>query len=168
MGRKKKYQTAAALKKAVDGYFASISYRVPAVVSTPTGEVDEKGGVQWKTKLLTEGTDGTGKPKTVVRYLKPPGLAGLCLHLGISRETWSNYGQDGSLRDVVEDARMRVEDYWGGELAGKGAQGAKFALSSNFGWSGAWTEKQEITHRGSESVEEYLLRLEKAGERQAF
>lgn len=168
MGRRKKYQTAAALKKAVDAYFASISYQVPAVVSTPTGEVDEHGGVKWKTKLLTEGPDGTGRPKTVVKYLKPPGLAGLCLYLGISRETWSKYSQDESLGRVAADAKLRVEDYWAGQLEGKSAQGAKFALGSNFGWSGAWTEKQEITHRGGESVEEYLLRLEEAGERQAF
>lgn len=139
-GRKKKYQTAAQLEQAVDRYFASISYEEPAVVSTPTGEVDERGGVKWKTVMLREkdgrpGMTGTGSPVTVTKWLKAPNMAGLCLSLGISKETWSSYGQDEKLKPVVERARARMEDYWCSKLDGKGAQGAKFALSSHYGWT---------------------------------
>lgn len=139
-GRKRKYSTAAQLEQAVNGYFASISYEEPAVVATPTGEVDERGGVKWKTVLLREkdgrpGMAGTGAPVTVTKWLKAPNLAGLCLRLGISKETWSNYGQDEKLGPVVERARARMEDYWCSRLDGKGANGAKFALSSHYGWT---------------------------------
>lgn len=142
-GRKRKYSTPAQLEKAVNGYFAAISYQEPAVVATPTGEVDEDGRIKWRTKLLHEPGEQVGmqgKPVTVTKWLTPPNMAGLCLHLGISRETWSNYGQDKTLKPVVERARARMEDYWCSRLDGKGANGAKFALSSCYGW----TERHEV------------------------
>lgn len=136
-GRKRKYGTAKALGKAVDAYFAVISYEVPAVVSTPTGEVDEDGKVKWKTVMLREKTDapgGLGAPITTTKWLRPPSMAGLMLHLGVSKETWSNYGGMDEYKEVVERARARMEDYWATRLDGKGAQGAKFALTCCYGW----------------------------------
>lgn len=136
-GRKKKYRTAKELERAVNAYFDSISYREPAVVATPTGEVDENGHVKYTTMLLYEPGEKPGmrgKPVTMTRWLSPPNMAGLRLRLGISKETWSNYGQDEELRPVVERTRARMEDYWCGKLEGKSAQGAKFALSSCYGW----------------------------------
>lgn len=135
-GRKRKYKTARALERAVDSYFATISYEVPAVVSTPTGEVGEDGRVTWKAVMLREKTDtsGAGEPIVTTKWLRPPSMAGLMLHLGISRETWSSYGGLEDYREVVERARARMEDYWTTRLEGKGAQGAKFALSSCYGW----------------------------------
>lgn len=151
-GRKRKYGTAAALGRAVDAYFSAISYEIPAVVSTPTGEVGEDGKVKWKTILLKEKTSDTGvggKPIAVTKWLRPPSMAGLMLHLGISRETWSSYAGLDGYKDVVERARARMEDYWTTRLAGKGAQGAKFALSSCYGWregggpAATWQTPQE-------------------------
>lgn len=145
-GRKRKYNTAAALERSVNAYFAAISYETPAVVSTPTGEVDEDGRVKWKTVLLKEKTKNTGvggKPVTVTKWLKPPSMAGLMLHLGVSKETWSNYGRMDGYRDVVERARARMEDYWAARLDGKGAQGAKFALSCCYGWREGGAERED-------------------------
>lgn len=136
-GRKRKYGTAKSLEKAVEAYFAAISYEVPAVAATPTGEVDQDGHVKWKTILLREksGDPGVGgKPITEVKWIRPPSMAGLMLHLGISKETWSSYGGLDGYRDVVERARARMEDYWASRLEGKGARGAKFALSCCYGW----------------------------------
>lgn len=136
-GRKRKYGTAAKLERAVDAYFEAISYETPVVVKTPTGEVDEKGGIKWKTILLKEKTKDPGvggNPVTVTKWLRPPSMAGLMLHLGISRETWSSYAGLDGYRDVVERARARMEDYWTTRLDGKGARGAKFALSCCYGW----------------------------------
>lgn len=145
-GRKPKYATAKALEQAVDAYFASISYQEPAVVATPTGEVDEQGRIKYKTMMLTRGhgdlsSPKRGEPVTVTKWLRPPSMAGLCLHLGISKETWSNYAGQEKLRAVVERTRARMEDYWTERLDGKGANGARFALSSCYGWSG---EKREV------------------------
>ncbi len=117
-GRPRKYKTAKALKKAVEEYFASISY------------LDTDHGVR------------------VTRYVKPPTMARLCLHLGVSRSTWSEYGQDEKLGPIVEQARLRAEDYWTERLTGKGAQGAKFALSACYGWR----EKVDVTGDGLVTV----------------
>lgn len=114
MGRKAKYGSAKALKEKVDEYFASITY------------LDTDHGVR------------------VTRYVKPPTMARLCLHLGISRETWSKYGRNDKLGPIVELARLRAEDYWVERLTGKGAQGAKFALSACYGWR----EKVDVTGDG--------------------
>lgn len=136
-GRNRRYKTASALGRAVDAYFAAISYEAPAVVSTPTGEVDEKGRIKWTTVMLRKKTADAGvggEPIVLIKWLRPPSMAGLMLHLGISKETWSNYGQTDGYKEVVERARARMEDYWITRLDGKGAQGAKFALSSCYGW----------------------------------
>lgn len=136
-GRKRKYGTAKSLEKAVDAYFAAISYEVPAVVATPTGEVDQDGRVKWKTVLLREKTDDPGvggKPITETKWIRPPSMAGLMLHLGVSKETWSGYSRLDGYKDVVERARARMEDYWASRLDGKGARGAKFALNCCYGW----------------------------------
>lgn len=154
-GRPKKYKTAAALKKKVDAYFASISYEEPAVVTTPTGEVDEMGRPRMTARMLREGKDGSGAVKRTVKFLQPPTMAGLCLYLGISRETWRCYGEDDILGPVVEEARLRAEDYWMGHLTGKGAQGAKFILTAGYGYS----ERMELTHKDG-GVEDYLRRME--------
>jgi len=98
----------------VDGYFTSISYQ------------EEVHGLK------------------VTCWVKPPTMAGLCRHLGISRETWSQYGGVDGLKDVVEGARLVAEDYWAQHLTGKGAQGAKFALSACYGWR----EKVDVTGDG--------------------
>lgn len=125
-GRKRKYGTAKALERAVDAYFASITYEVKAVVKDPTGEVSKNGKLKFVARTLPEVTE--------VKWLRPPSMAGLMLHLGISRETWSSYGGLDGYKDVVERARARMEDYWSTRLDGKGAQGAKFALSCCYGW----------------------------------
>lgn len=143
-GRKPKYKTAKQLEQAVNAYFTRISYQEPAVVATPTGEVDDNGHVKYKTMLLYEPGKEIGMrgaPVTVTKWLKPPSMAGLCLHLGISKETWSNYAGQEKFRAVVERTRARMEDYWTERLDGKGANGARFALSSCYGWSG---EKREV------------------------
>lgn len=114
VGRPKKYKTAEELQKAVDGYFTSISYQ------------EEVHGLK------------------VTRWVKAPTMAGLYLYLQISKETWSKYGKKNGLKEVVEGARLVAEDYWAQHLTGKGAQGAKFALSACYGWR----EKVDVTGDG--------------------
>lgn len=157
-GRPKKYGTAKALTQAVDAYWNSISYEEPAVISTPTGEVGENGQVKYATKMLTmneDGSvnwDGTGKPKTVTKYLEPPSLPGLCLFLGISKTTWAEYAKDEKLAPVCERFKLRLEQYLEGRLnseKGKNVQGIMFNLKNNFGWS----EKDHVEHSGGVQIE---------------
>lgn len=154
-GRKKKYQTAAVLKKAVDAYWNSISYEEPAVICTPTGEVDEKGRIKYDTKMLTineDGSvnlDGTGKPKTVTKYLEPPSAAGLCIFLGISKETWSEYARDEKLAPVCARFKLRLESYLLGRLnseKGKNVQGIIFNLKNNYGYA------DKVEHSGETAL----------------
>lgn len=169
MGRTKTYETARALETAVETYFRSISYQKPVIVDTPTGFVDEHGHAEVKRVMLRKGPDGTGAPVTVTEWLEEPSLAGLCLFIGISKTTWGKYDKDKKLNPVTERARLVLEKYWHGRLNGKGAHGARFVLTNNFGWSGVWTDKQEVTQTNVElSMEEYLERLDGQGKEQAF
>ena len=141
MGRNKKYTSAAALGKAVEGYFESISYR---------------------TRMKVETEDGARELR-VTEWAGRPSVAGLCLHLGISKETWNQYDKDPRLRRVTGEARLRMEEYWTGRLDGKGAHGARFVLTNNFGSSG-WKEKVDVNEtRVGLSLEEYLEQLEREG-----
>lgn len=150
-GRPMKFETAEALEEAVRGYFDRISYQVPAVVSMPTGEVDKDGNVIVVRRLLTTpgrepGAQGT--PVTETRWLKAPNVAGLCLHLGIAKDTWWRYAKKPAFRDVAEGARLRMEDYWAGRLDTKSAKGAAFALENCYGWKKDWKARQEVEQVG--------------------
>lgn len=169
MPQEKKYKTAKALEEAVDGYFRSISYRKPVIVDTPTGHVDEHGHAEVKRVMLRSGPDGTGKPVTVTEWLEPPSLAGLCLRLGISKQTWSNYAGEEKLKAVTERARLQLEEYWQGRLDGKGGHGAEFVLKNNFGWHDRWADKVEVDQKTvGLSLEEYLEQVERDGKGQCF
>lgn len=169
MGRPRAYKTARELDKAVEAYFHSISYRRPVIVDTPTGYVDEHGHAEVKRVMLRKGPDGTGAPVTVTEWLEAPSLAGLCLYLGISKETWSNYGKDEKLGPVTERAKLKLEEYWQGRLDGKGAHGAQFVLKNNFGWGGVWTDKVEVDQKSvGMTLEEYLEHAEQEGKGQCF
>lgn len=74
---------------------------------------------------------------------KTPSVAGLCLHLGITREELAQYAAQADTAEVISQARMHLEDYWTEQLAGKGTTGAKFALVNGCGWTG-WREKGEM------------------------
>lgn len=149
MGRHKKY-TAASLKKGVAAYWKKISYD-RAVVYTEVHE-NEKGEV---TRRDVIAKDKDGNTITSRHWLQTPSLAGLCLHLKISRDTWAEYGKDPEMGPIVQEARLVVEDYWSNEL-GNDSKGARFALEANMGWGDRWTTKQEIVHDAGTTLEEFL------------
>ncbi len=116
-GRPRKFKTAAALRRAADRYFDSISY------------------VQDVKDLLNM----AGEPVKLLRYVQPPTVTGLCLHLGIDRSTWQNYGdesRDPETAAVVRYVRQRIEAWLEQELLSrdKSVQGIIFNLQNNYGW----------------------------------
>lgn len=149
MGRPKKY-TAASLKRGVAAYFDGIRYRRMAMVQERYA--DDNGTAKERTVILC---DEDGKPVMEEAWRRPPSLAGLCLHLRISRDTWASYGHDESMGPIVQEARMIVEDYWNEQLAAD-CKGARFALEANMGWGERWTTKQEVVHDVGNSLEEFL------------
>lgn len=126
-GAPKKYKTAAALRRACEDYFDSISCEIEA--KYPTGE-------QIK--------NVRGEPIRYTVFAKPPSLQELWLKLGISKKTWCNYAnsEDPSYQWVTQWAKANVEAYLAGKIleGGKGVQGIIFTLKNNFGWR----EKTEI------------------------
>ena len=174
MARPKKYSTAAALEKAVERYWGSISYERPVVVSVPTGEVSESGEVKYKARMLLVdedgivSQDGIGKPMTERIFLREPSVSGLCVFLGISRDTWASYKADERLQHVCEAFLLRLEDHLVDKLDGnkvKTVQGVVFNLKNNFGWR----DRLDVaaTHSG-ESLEGYLERMQAEGKGQEF
>lgn len=156
-GAPRKYKTARALETAVGRYWASISYQKPVIISTPTGEVDEHGNVKHVTKMLTEDedgrlrVDGLGKPKTMVEYIEEPSVAGLCLYLGIVKDTWAEYAKSEDLGPVCARFKLRVENYLLSKLDGnkvKTVQGIIFNLKNNYGYQ----EKCEVENKGDMAV----------------
>ena len=84
--------------------------------------------------------DADGNP--LIGQVRAYSIPGLCLYLGISRETFYSYergGKDGKYPHeytlVCEYAKQRVEDYYAQQLVTKdGNQGARFALQCAYGW----------------------------------
>ena len=137
MGRKKKYETATAFRTAVNAYFRSISRSVPMKYREVVG-YSNKGRTLYKAVPLL---NDRGKEIMKTEYARPPSVAGLCLHLGMSREALREYGEREEYDEVVQFARLRIEEYLTEELMERDRpDGAKFNLSHNFGWS----EKQTV------------------------
>ena len=120
--RPRKYKSAKAFAEAVDSYFESLQ----APMKDKSGKV-----------MCNE----NGEP--FMHFVKPATMTGLALHLGLkSRQAIINYeGYGKEYEDIVNSARMRVEEYCEQRLFDRdGAKGAQFSLRNNFGW----VEKQEI------------------------
>lgn len=141
-GRPRKYKTPAALSRAVEAYFLSITREAKLTEWVDTGERTPRGK-----PVLAErdvlGADGQPVYRTV--YTSPPTVTGLCLALGISRDTWENYAGDAAYSgyaDVCRAAKLRLEAYLEEELLSreKGVQGIIFNLQNNYGWR----EKREV------------------------
>jgi len=67
---------------------------------------------------------------------KPFTLSGICVYLGISRETWNEYSKKNGYIDTIKRTKTIVENYAEeGLLNGSlNAIGAIFNLKNNFGW----------------------------------
>lgn len=115
-GRPRKYKTPGQLRRAIEGYFGDIS-----AVMTVT---DELGKVV---------KNVNGEEITRLVYLVPPSIQSLCLHLGITERTWSNYSDDPMLEEICEDAKLRVKAYLMEQLnLRERPQGIIFNLQNNY------------------------------------
>lgn len=152
MGRWKKYRSARSFAKAVNDYFAKITYKEPA----------RRPGAWVHGKYVPgeEITDGEGKPIMLEQYVVPPSIIALQNHIGVSRETWSNYSDEQDYAEVIEYARRRVEEYLNRQLIemGRDNKGVIFSLENNFGYR----EKREDTvHQTSADISDTLTPEEK-------
>ena len=135
--RTKKYETAAALLKAVDKYFDKISGMVDVTEVVMLLDDDghpvigKKGPVYVQQKVY----DKKGNVRQRLQYYVPPSLAALCLDIGISQVTWAAYSDDDDLGPVCAYAKLRVEAYLTEQVNLRDRpQGVIFNLQNNYGW----------------------------------
>ena len=122
-GRPRTYKSAAALEKAIEGYFASIS-RTVTVRSLNGDPILNDAGQEIKT----------------TEYLIPPSVQELALYLGIDRRTWLNYcdpERHPEFSAVTARTQLRLEAYLVREsmTREKGLHGITFNLEHNYGWA---------------------------------
>ena len=141
--RQRRYRTAAALEKAVNAYFLSITRRKAVTEKIDTGMKDKDGHTIWEERTVH---NQLGEPVILTQYLVPPQVAGLCEFLRIHRSTWANYSdpqQHPEFAAVTEAARDRMRAWNERELLtreGKDVRGIIFNLQNNYGY----TEKSEL------------------------
>lgn len=117
MARPLKYKTVQELQTAIDEYFLACEGEM-------LKDDDEK-------PILNK----WGEPVMLGR--KPPTVTGLALALGFAgRQALLNYQGRATFKDTILRAKSRCEEYAETRLFDKdGANGAKFSLACNFGWS---------------------------------
>ena len=126
-GRPAKYADPEAMEKVVEQYFK---------------DCEEKLRVDAEGKLLF---DRSGRP--VVYRDKVPTISGLARALGFrSRQSLFDYQAKRQFRDIILDAKLRVEIFTEEQLYTRdGCNGARFALWNNFGWKQAAEGEKEPT-----------------------
>jgi hypothetical protein len=103
-------------------------------------QCDEYFDSLWQERTIRQrGADGQMVEWTE-QYMRPPTMAGLALHLNVTRQTLLNYGQGKGNRDdlfvpVIARAKMRIAQYAEEALYTREAStGAQFALRVNHGY----------------------------------
>ena len=74
-------------------------------------------------------------------------ITGLCLHLGMNKDTFYEYNKRDKFKDITESARLRVENSYELSLRKYGRTGDIFALK-NFGWK----DKTEVENSGEQNL----------------
>lgn len=85
-------------------------------------------------------------------------ITGLCLALNINKDTFYEYGKKEGYKEIIDIAKLVVENSYELSLRKYGRTGDIFALK-NFGW----TDKQEIESENKNinmTYEEYLSKIE--------
>jgi len=137
-GRPPKFENPEQLEAQVQHYFDSITITKPLTQMVPEGdaEVDEKLGKLIQKMKEVEVLNDAGQPVVVKQYLVVPTISGLCNHLDITLETFSQYSKKPGFSDSCARAKQRIAEYIESEklydkFASKGAQ---FNLNCNYGW----------------------------------
>ena len=152
MGRPKKY-TPESLRRAVKKYFLSITREKTVQERVPTGKKDGDGHEIYEMKPVV---NQLGDEMTVIEYVIPPSVGGLCQFLGIHRSTWSEWAKDEEFSDTVMRAQGRMQAWNEEQLLtrpGKDLKGIVFNLENNYGYR----EKSSVEVTGG--IEELMKKL---------
>ena len=138
VGRYRKYRSDQALRKAVKGYFDSISREKTVMEAYNTGQKDSWGHfvLEWRPVTSEQGVHMRER-----EYVIPPTVGGLCAYLEISRDTWNRYcdkAENPQFAETCEWAREQLLAWREKELLrrpGKQLRGLIFDLQVNYGMS---------------------------------
>jgi len=120
----------------VKHYFDTITIDAPAFDYVVIGKDDEDKDILDKVPRL----NNAGEQVVNREYLQNPSILGLCLHIGISRETLCRYEDKEGYRDTVKEAKLKVEQYLADQLnRTTQVAGIIFNLKNNFGWKDVQT-----------------------------
>lgn len=166
VGAPRKYATPAKLKNAVNRYFAQISRTVPATEMVPSGRIDGKGRPIMQPVTVKNDAD---EIVYIKEYIVKPTIAGLCVYLGISKDTWAEYSHREGYESICAAAKLEMERDRSERLgSGSGDHGIEFDLKYNFGWGETITiEAGDATRKvmaaAAVPMEEKLKLLEEMG-----
>ncbi len=136
LGRPASYKTPKQMIDKIEEYFIKASSRVREHV-TPTG-------------LIVKINDPA-----------PVHVTGLCVHLGICRDTLCEYQKKLGFSDPITRAKQRCEEYAVNScFEGKSGNKADFVLQNNFGWK----NKTEVDTKGSMIVKTIYIDAEEKAE----
>jgi hypothetical protein len=79
----------------------------------------------------------------------PPEKAGLCLALGITRETYSQYRKKEEFSDTIKRCDALIQQWWVRRLSGQAATGAIFYLKNAFKEEFKDKYEGDVHHKGS-------------------
>ena len=139
-GRPRSFSSVEDMQTRINRYFGSITIDEMVTESLLVGFEDEE-----KKKPIYESRpvfDNNGEPRMRTRYFEHPSVIAMCLYMGISRDTLSEYAKRPEFSDAIKSARGKIERYLEDLLAKEQGQvtGIIFNLKNNFGW----VDKQEV------------------------
>ena len=146
-GRPRKYEKLEEFEIEVEKYFDSIKITSPLTENIIDGyeDAEKKKPIFIKVPVVND----AGEQVYTKKYVEIPTITGLCVFLGITRETLMNYEKREDFFGTIKIAKLIIENYAENELfKDKGHVGVIFNLKNNFGWK----DKQEISHEGEMSV----------------
>ena len=131
MPREKIYKTARTFERAVLAYFDSISVMEQREYAVLSGHTS-KGKPKYSLMPLL---DAAGNPVITRRYISPPGMAALCVHLNISKQTLKRYAENERYAEIINHAKLLIEAYLAEQVTTRDSvAGVKFNLEYNYGW----------------------------------
>lgn len=150
----RKYKSAAALRRKIRAYFASISRTVTVTELADSGKRDDKGHVVY-VPVPVHNDDGEEIRRQ--EFLVPPSESALALWLGISSDTWTAYKDPSKNPDLAPEANLARDIILAWNVTevlsreGKNTRGIEFNLTANYGFAVKREEK-----RIGQTLEEYL------------
>lgn len=135
MPAKKKY-TPKQLREAVEEYFASISATKPVKELVDSGRTNKSG---MPVMEYRDATDDSGNVIYCRKFFVPPSIEGLCVFLGVTRQTLHNWRCDEKLgekySEILDKVRLLIEAYLHSQLDERPkVAGIIFDLQCNYGW----------------------------------